>query len=75
MLNGEDIRVNLESDGGLAFDGSNYGIEIKPDVTTGATVCYLAVGANGAGVTVDNSSIVHSSGTLAVGAIAGGTWS
>jgi hypothetical protein len=62
-----NVRVNLESDGGLQFDASNYGIEIKPDATTGATVAPLTVGANGAGVTVDNDTITHAGGTLAVG--------
>lgn len=59
-----DIQVSLESDGGLAFDGSNYGIEIKPDSTTGTTVAPLTVGSNGAGVTVDEDTIEHSSGVL-----------
>lgn len=64
--NTNDIRVNLESDGGLQFDGVNHGIEIKPDTTTGATVAPLTVAANGAGVTVDNSTLQHTTGTLAL---------
>lgn len=60
-----NIQVNLESDGGLQFDGTNHGVEIKPDATTGATVAPLTVGSNGAGVTVDNSTIKHTAGTLA----------
>lgn len=59
-----DIQINLESDGAIQFDGSNGGLEIKPDSTTGATVAPLTVGANGAGVTVDNTTIEHSTGTL-----------
>jgi hypothetical protein len=59
-----NIRVNLESDGGLAFDGVNHGVEVKPDSTTGATVAPLTVGSNGAGVTVDNTTIEHTTGTL-----------
>jgi hypothetical protein len=61
-----DIRVNLDSAGGLGFDSINYGIEVVPDVTTGATVAPVTVGANGVGVTVDNSTIGHTSGTLGV---------
>lgn len=64
-----DIQVKLESDGGLAFDGTNGGIEVTPDSTTGATVAPVAVGTNGVGVTVDNSTITHSTGTLSVGSI------
>jgi len=39
-------------------------IAISPDSATGATVAPLSVGANGAGVAVDNSTIVHTGGTL-----------
>jgi hypothetical protein len=59
-----DIQINLESDGAIQFDGGNGGLEIKPDVTTGTTVAPLTVGANGAGVTVDEDTIEHSAGTL-----------
>lgn len=61
-----NLMVNLESDSGMQFDAINGGIELKPDSTTGATVAPLTVGANGAGVTVDNDTIEHSTGTLSV---------
>ena len=43
---------------------------VTPDSTTGATVAPVAVGANGVGVTVDNSTIIHTAGTLSVVATA-----
>jgi len=72
--NSNDIRINLEADGGLQFDGSNHGIEIKADTSTGDTIAPLAVGADGAGVEVDNSTIKHSNGVLEVGDIDGGSF-
>lgn len=39
---------------------------VIPDSTTGATVAPVAVGSNGVGVTVDNSTIIHTAGTLSV---------
>lgn len=64
----------VESDGGIALDAGNNGLEIKPDATTGATVCPIATAANGAGTTLDNASIVHTAGTLSVGVVDGGTF-
>lgn len=58
---------------GVENDGANN-VRVKADVTTGATVAPLSVGANGAGVTVDNVSIVHTSGVLSVAVIDGGTF-
>ena len=40
--------------------------QVKRDVTTGATIAPVAVGAAGVGVTVDNDTIKHSTGTLSV---------
>lgn len=49
-------------------------VQIKADVTTGATVAPLSVVANGAGVTVDNASIIHTAGVLSVDVIDCGTF-
>lgn len=62
----ETLEVKLENNGGLAFDGTNGGVEIKPDNSTGATVVPIVTSTNGAGVTLDNSTIEHNSGTLRV---------
>ena len=61
-----NIRVHLDTAGGLGFDAVDKSIEIKPDSTTGVTIAPLAISANGAGVTVDNSSIEHTAGSLHV---------
>ena len=60
------ISTKLESDGGIMFDAVNRGLRLKPDSTTGLTLAPLTVGANGAGVTVDNTTIAHTAGTLRV---------
>jgi hypothetical protein len=52
--NANDIRINLESDGGLQFDASNKGIEIKSDSITANTIA-ITTTANGAGVKYDNT--------------------
>lgn len=39
-------------------------VTLNPDTTTGATVCAATVGANGVGITVDNSTIEHNSNSL-----------
>lgn len=58
----------LSSTGGLT-GGSGTKIAILPDNTTGATVVPVAVGANGAGITVDNSSLENNAGTARVKAL------
>ena len=64
--NTNNIRVNIESDGGIEFDSVNKGLQIKPDVTTGATIAHIVVGANGIGLEVDNASIKHTAGSIHV---------
>jgi len=53
---------------GTSYDGNpavnDWGI--KADSTTGATVAPLGLSASGAGVKVDNSTITHTTGTIAV---------
>ena len=63
----------LSGTGGLT-GGSGSVLAIKPDSTTGATVAPISLSANGAGVTVDNSSILQTTGTLSVGTVDGGTF-
>ena len=90
VANGVGIDVNAIAGTGLEADGSanlrlasqgngiagggGSTLSIDPDSTTGATIAPVAVGANGVGVTVDNSSIVHTTGTISVGTIDGGTF-
>ena len=64
----------VESDGGLALDGANNGLEIKADSTTGATVAPIALGANGAGVGIDTDTLEHTAGVLNVVGVDGGTF-
>jgi len=53
------------STGGLQ-GAAGTALSIKPDSTTGATVCPITTAANGAGVTVDNTTIEHTTGTLGI---------
>ncbi|OHD15231.1 MAG: hypothetical protein A2Y38_04225 [Spirochaetes bacterium GWB1_59_5] len=52
---------------GDGIDISANEVSVKPDITTGATVVPVAVSSDGAGVTVDNDTIVHSAGVLSAG--------
>ena len=52
--------------GGNGITANADDVAVNPDSTTGATVAPLAVGANGAGVTVDNSTLAHTTGTVKV---------
>lgn len=52
--------VQLASNGGLE---NSTGLKILPDATTGATVVPITLGANGAGITVDNATLENNSGT------------
>jgi hypothetical protein len=73
-LPGDEIGVDVATTGGLtvAGGGSADQLAVKKDETTGATVAPVAVGNNGTGVSVDNASILHTTGTLRVGTIDGG---
>ncbi len=61
-----DIQINLEANGGLQFDATNHGIEIKPDAATGPTLVPITVATPGVGVTLDNDTLTHTTGTLHV---------
>lgn len=60
----EALEINLLSTGGLQFTAVTGTLGIKPDITTGATIAPITIGTNGAGITVDNSSIEHTTGSL-----------
>jgi len=64
ILTATGVEVEIEASKGLEVGAS--GIAIDPDATTGATVAPITLNANGAGVTVDNSTIGHTAGSLHV---------
>lgn len=64
---------SLSSSGGLT-GGSGTQLAIKPDNITGATIAPVTLSGNGAGIAVDNSSILQSAGTIFVGTVDGGTF-
>jgi hypothetical protein len=64
---------SLSTTGGLT-GGSGSKIAILPDVTTGATVTPIAISANGAGVAIDNASLIQTAGVMSVGTIDCGTF-
>jgi len=78
-LQGQVLSINennilastLSAGGGLTGAGGSK-IAIKPDSTTGATICPLTLGANGAGTTIDNTSMKQNvAGTLNVDTVDG----
>lgn len=66
------LDVKCLAGGGIVVDTDS--IKVKTDVSTGATVAGVAISSAGVGVTLDNLSIVHTSGTLAVGDVDCGTF-
>ncbi len=66
----ENLRIATSAVGNGLTGGGGTSISVSPDSTTGATISPLSVGANGAGMTVDNNTIVHTTGTLSVGTVA-----
>jgi hypothetical protein len=64
---------SLALTGGLT-GASGSKIAIKPDITTGATIAPITIGSNGAGMYVDNVSIIHTAGELSVALVDGGTF-
>lgn len=61
-----ETQINTSVAGNGLTGGGGTVLSVDPDSTTGVTVAPLSVVANGAGVTVDNSTIVHTAGTIAV---------
>ena len=69
--------VSISTGNGLSGGGdltSSRTINIDNDTETGATVAPLSITANGLGVTVDNSSITHTSGEITVSLVDGGAF-
>jgi len=64
ILTSTGVEVEVEASKGLAVGAS--GLAIDPDSETGVTVAPIALCANGAGMTVDNVTIDHDTGTLRV---------
>ena len=67
-------QLQLSAQGNGIAGGVGSVLSVNADSTTGVTVAPVSVVANGVGVTVDNSSIVHAAGTLAVSVVDGGTF-
>lgn len=67
-------ELQLSTQGNGIAGGGGSTLSVDPDDTTGATVAQVAVGANGVGVTVDNSSIKHTAGSLYVDTVDGGAF-
>jgi len=63
-VDADGLKTVIEASKGLTVGAS--GLAIVPDGTTGVTVAPLTLGANGAGVTVDNDTIGHTAGSLHV---------
>lgn len=68
--NGLAIKI----DGNSITEGASNRLAVKKDITTGATIAPVSITANGVGIEVDNSSIIHTSGVLSVSVIDGGTF-
>ena len=62
------VRVSAGNGVAETISASGSSLAVDPDSTTGATVAPVSVTGNGVGVTVDNDTIVHTTGTLSVGA-------
>ena len=64
----------LAAQGNGIAGGAGSTLSVDPDSETGVTVAPVAVGANGVGVTVDNSTIKHTAGEIYVDTVDGGTF-
>jgi hypothetical protein len=69
-----NFRLAAAGFGNGLTGGGGTAVSIQADSTTGVTVAPLSVTGNGAGVTVDNTSIVHTTGTISVATVDGGTY-
>ncbi len=54
--------------------GSGTTLSVEPDSTSGAAVAPVSSTANGTGTKVDNASVVHTAGVLAVATVDGGSF-
>lgn len=62
LTGGGGAALAIGAGNGITVNAND--VTINADSTTGATVAPVSVGANGVGVTVDNSTIEHAAGTL-----------
>jgi len=70
-------NLRLAAQGNGIAGGAGSTLSVASDTATGATVAAVSVTANGVGVAIDNSSIVHDNGgpdVLSVGVVDGGTF-
>jgi len=67
-----NIRVGAQGNG--IGGGNGTTLSVTPDSTTGATVAPVSVTANGVGITIDNDSLNHTTGTVKVVKVDGGTF-
>ncbi len=78
------VGVGIQDDGSnnfrLGSQGNGIGggggslLNVSPDSTTGVTVAPVSVGSNGVGVHIDNDSIGHTTGTIEVVKVDGGSF-
>lgn len=78
------VGIGIEDDGSNNFrlaaqgDGITGGagttLSVQADSTTGATVAPASVGSNGIGITIDNDSLTHTTGTIEVSKVDGGSF-
>jgi len=59
-------KLNVDVAGNGINGGGGTALNVKPDVTTGATVAPAEVGANGVGVKLDDTTVGHTAGTVGV---------
>jgi hypothetical protein len=67
-----NLRVGSQGNGIAGGDGTT--LSVDPDSSTGATVAPVSVTANGVGVLIDNDSLSHSTGTIEVVKVDGGSF-
>lgn len=67
-----NIRIGAQGNGIGGGNGST--LSVTPDSTTGATVAPVSVTANGVGVVIDNDSLNHTTGTIEVVKVDGGSF-
>ncbi len=67
-------NFQLASQGNGIAGGAGSTLSVQADSTTGATVVPVSVAANGVGITIDNDSLTHTTGTVVVSKVDGGSF-
>lgn len=73
----DSATLRLATQGNGISGGAGSTLSVASDTATGATVAGVSVTANGVGVAIDNSSIVHDDGSpdvISVGTVDGGSF-